>query len=336
MKQSFQPMSSLKTSMGEIEAALPTGQREQMPEALSGKNHRRASRTTLEAWTHYLYIVPIFVFIIGFVYIAIIYTTYVSTLDWDGLSPERTFVGLKNYVMIFQDPIFYLTLKNTVIFAILTIGIQMLFGLVLAVMLQARVKLKVVYKIIFFLPSVLASSVVAYVFRHIYDGNVGELNQFLTALHLTSLTYSWLADPRVALYAIAIINIWQWTGFSFIMYSAALTLIDESIYEAARIDGANAFQIIWRITFPLLRPTNFSLIILGVIGSLKTFDVVWLTTGGGPGRATEFLSTYIYKKMVLEYNAGYSSALSIMLLLLALVITVFQLRAYRGQGAANV
>jgi raffinose/stachyose/melibiose transport system permease protein len=115
------------------------------------------------------------------------------------------------------------------------------------------------------------------------------------------------------------------------MYLAGLTLIDDTLYDAARIDGASPFQTIFHITVPLLRSTHYSLIILGVIGALKTFDIVFLTTGGGPGRATEFLSTYIYKKEILDFNAGYSSALSIVMLLLAMVLTVIQLRAYANQ-----
>lgn len=298
--------------------------------------HKQA-RSAMRSWTNYLYIVPIFLFILGFIYFAIFYNLYVSTLDWDGLSPDSISVGMKNFVHIFtRDPIFYTTLRNTAIFALLTIVIQMVLGLIIALLLKARVVLKTVYKLIFFLPVVLAPAVISYIFRHILDANGGELNQFFVAIHLPGLAQSWLADPRLALYALAGINIWQWTGFSFIMYFAALTVIDESLYEAARIDGASTFQIIWRITFPLLRSTNFSLVILGVVGSLKTFDIVWLTTGGGPGRSTEFLSTYIYKKVILEYNAGYSSALSITLLVIALIITVVQLRAYQRQGGFHV
>lgn len=144
------------------------------------------------------------------------------------------------------------------------------------------------------------------------------------------MALAWLADPDIALYSIIAINIWAWTGFSFVMYYAALSLIDKELYEAAKIDGAGPLRTVIGITFPLLRSTHFSLIILGVIGSLKQFDYVYLTTGGGPGRASEMISTYIYKKAILEYNAGYSSALAMILLVIALLITVIQLRAYRN------
>jgi raffinose/stachyose/melibiose transport system permease protein len=286
--------------------------------------HRRA-------WTNYLYLIPVFIFIIGIFYYGIVYTGYVSLLNWNGISAVQSFAGLDHYADIIQDPIFIKAIQNTVVFGFLTILVQMALGLGLALLLKRNVFFKTIYKIIFFLPVVMASSVVAYVFRHIYDGNNGELNKFFDLVGLHGLNQSWLADPNIALFSLAAINIWQWTGFSFIMYLAGLTLIEDTLYDAARIDGANAFQTVFHITVPLLRSTHYSLIILGVIGALKTFDIVFLTTGGGPGRATEFLSTYIYKKEILDFNAGYSSALSIVMLLLAMVLTVIQLRAYANQ-----
>ncbi|MDR4947277.1 carbohydrate ABC transporter permease [Neobacillus cucumis] len=279
--------------------------------------------------TNYLYILPAFLLMGVFVYYTIGDTIYTSFFDWNGISPYKTFIGLTNYLNIFKDPIFYISLKNTVIFLFLTIFIQMFLGLLIAVLLNANVKFKGVYKVIFFLPTVLSAAVISQVFRQIYNASNGELNNFLTSIGLENLAKSWLADPDIALYSIASINIWEFTGFSMIMYFAALTVIDKSLFEAARLDGANFLQIMRSIIFPQLRFTHYSLIILGVIGALKTFDIIYLTTGGGPGRSTEFISTYIFKKAILEFNAGYSSALSVILLLIALVVTVIQLRIYR-------
>lgn len=280
--------------------------------------------------SNYLYVVPVFLFMVGLIYYTIAYTLYTSFFDWNGISPDRTFIGLSNYVSMFQDPVFYTALKNTTIFMVLAVSIQMFLGLFMALLLRAPlVRLKGVYKSIFFLPTVLAPAIIAFVFRRIYEAGGGELNALLEALGLGFLGMGWLSDPDVALYSLTAINIWQWTGFSFIMYFAALTTMDQSVVEAAKIDGARPFQVVWHIIFPLLRPTHSSLIILGVIGALKTFDIVWLTTGGGPGRSTEFLTTYIYKETILDYHAGYSAALSMILLATALFVTAIQLRAYR-------
>jgi len=289
----------------------------------------RPRRGSAAPWANYLYLVPIFAFVGGLIYYTIYYTAEVSLFDWNGLTPDRDFVGLDNYTDIVRDPVFHTILVNTVIFAVLTIFIQMALGLLIAVLLKFQVAFKTLYKIIFFLPVVTAPAITAFIFRRIYSGE-GELNQTLTALGLGRLTQVWLADPDLALFSVAAINIWHWTGFSFLLYFAALTMIDRSIYEAALIDGANFFQTLRHITLPLLKPTHFTLITLGVIGSLKTFDVVYLTTGGGPGRATELMATYIFKKSIAEFDVGYASALSIVLLLLAVTITVVQQRFYES------
>jgi raffinose/stachyose/melibiose transport system permease protein len=287
-----------------------------------------------QIWSYYLYIVPVFVFIITFFYYPITYTAGVSTLDWNGIGAEREAIGLENFQAITKDLVVRKALNNQLSFGIVTIFGQMFLGLTMAILLKSPARYKTLYKILFFLPVVLSATVISYVFRRIYDGSSGELNALLVAVGLETLTNSWLADPATALYALMIANMWQFTGFSFMMYFAGLTQIDEEIYEAARIDGANFLQIIRSIVMPLLRPTHFSLIILGVIGVLRTFDLVYLMTQGGPGRTTEFMSTYIFKKGILEFNAGYASALSMTVLLIAFVLTIIQLRGYaRNRGA---
>ena len=297
-----------------------------VPEVASGT--QTSSARVNRNWLNYLYLVPIVAFVGGLIYYAIYYTAKVSLFDWNGISPERTFIGLENYWDIVRDPVFHKILLNTVVFAALTIFIQMALGLLIAVLLKFSVILKTFYKIIFFLPVVTAPAISSFVFRRIYSAD-GELNQALSAIGLGGLTQVWLADPKFALLSVAAINIWHWTGFSFLLYFAALTMIDRSIYEAALLDGASFFQMLRYVTLPLLKATHITLIILGVIGALKTFDVVYLTTGGGPGRATELMATYIFKKSIVEFDAGYAAALSIVLLLLALVITAVQQLLYR-------
>lgn len=291
----------------------------------------RRSRARRRLWTNYLYLVPVFLLSVGLISYAIGYTIYTSLLDWNGISRIRPFVGLDNYAAILRDPVFHRALRNTAIFGVLAIFVQMALGLTMAILLKSSVRWKAVYKVIFFLPVVLAPAVVAYVFRHLYEANDGELNRLLEVVGLGGLRQAWLADPDTALYAVTAINVWQWTSFSFVLYFAGLSLIDDDLYEAARLDGANFGQLIRHMTIPLLRFTHISLIILGVIGALKTFDIVFLTTGGGPARATEFLSTYIFQRAIQEFDASYSAALSVVLTTLAVVATAIQLRVFRDR-----
>ena len=188
--------------------------------------------------------------------------------------------------------------------------------------------MEIIYKLIFFFPNVIAVAVVAYVFNKIYDNNFGELNLFLEAIKLNFLTHPWLGDPNTALYALMIANIWQWTGFSFLLYHAGMTQINEELYESARIDGASLFAIVKNIIIPLLKPTHIALLILGVIGTLKTFDIIYLTTKGGPARSTEFLSTYIFQKGIMEFNASYASTMALMIVFIALILTILQVKGY--------
>jgi raffinose/stachyose/melibiose transport system permease protein len=276
-----------------------------------------------------LYILPSFIFITIFFFYPIGYIFGISFFDWNGVSQNKSFVGLENYKNFFVDPIARKALGNQILWGVITISSQMFLGLSMAILLRSKVRFKIVYKIIFFFPNIISIAVVAYVFNRIYDNNFGELNYFLEMIKLNILTHPWLGDPDTALYCLMVANIWQWTGFSFLLYHAGLTQINEDLYESARIDGANIFNIVRNIVIPLLKPTHFALLILGVIGTLKTFDIIYLTTRGGPARSTEFLSTYVFQKGIIEFKASYASTIALMIVLIALALTIIQVKAYK-------
>ena len=275
-----------------------------------------------------VYILPSFIFITIFFFYPIGYIFGISFLEWNGISQNKTFVGIENYKNFFTDSIALKSLINQILWGIITILSQMFLGLTMAILLRSKVRFKLVYKLIFFFPNIISVAVVAYVFNRIYDNNFGELNYFLEAINLNFLSHPWLGDPDTALYCLMVANIWQWTGFSFLLYHAGMTQINEELYESARIDGANIFNIIRNIIIPLLKPTHIALLILGVIGTLKTFDIIYLTTKGGPARSTEFLSTYIFQKGILEFKASYASTMAIMIVVIALVLTFIQVKGY--------
>lgn len=275
-----------------------------------------------------LYVLPALLVVVGIVYLGIGYNAYVSTLEWSGIGDDRTPVGLDNYVAAFTDPVFWTSLSHVAIFAVVTIVAQMAIGLTMAILLSGRIFLGGVYKVVMFLPVVLAPAAIAVAFRDILSPG-GGVNEVLRAIGLDGLTRAWIAEPETALMAIAVINIWAWTGFSFILYQAALGQIDTDHIEAAQLDGAGRLRTLWSIVVPQLSGTHTTLVLIGVIGALKTFDIVYLTTGGGPGRSTEFLTTYIYKTAIDGFQAGYAAALSILLLVISLVLTLIQMRVNR-------
>lgn len=277
---------------------------------------------------------PAFLLVGGVIYYSVGYTVGLSFTDWDGISPTSEFVGGANFTRVFTDPLVWSALGHTAVFMIVIL-VQMGLGLLVAALLHSTVRGKAIYKVIIFLPTIVATAVMAPVFREIFAAD-GQLNALLQTIGLGDLTQAWLGDPSFALPTLMVINIWQWTGLSFILYFAGLTQIEPSLFEAARLDGAGNVRILTSIILPMMKGTHVTLIILGVMGVLKTFDVVFLVTGGGPANSTEFMSTYIYETTITRFDAGYGAALSIVLLVLSLLFTVWQMRRYRLGSGSNV
>ena len=293
------------------------------------QHRRRTHRPPGLPW-----ILPALILSVGLIYYGIGYTGYISTLNWDGISPDAQHVGTHNYARIFHDPVFWAAVRHTVVFFVVTFVIQTGLGLAFAVIMHARLKLAAVYKVIIFVPVVLAPAIMAPVFRHMFAPD-GELNGVLRAVGLGSLAQPWIGQTSTALPVIMFITIWEWTGVTFVLYYAAMTQIDPSVLEAARMDGAGPVRTLMSIIWPEMRGTTVALAILGAIGALKTFDVPYLVTIGGPNYATEFLGTYIYRQTIPLDHVGYGAALSIILLVVALVMAVILQWAGRDRKARD-
>lgn len=279
------------------------------------------------------WILPAVVLVVGLVYFSIGYTGYVSTLDWNGfILSEPTPVGGDNYGQMFADDVFWKAIRHTALFYVVTFTIQTAIGFVFAALMHSRIRLANVYKVVVFVPTVLAPATMAPVFRQIFDAS-GQLNDVLRAVGLDSLARPWLAEPGTAMPVVMAITIWQWTGLTFILFYAAMSQIDPEVLEAARIDGAGNVRTLWAIVWPMCRGTTAALAMLGLIGALKTFDVPYLVTKGGPNHGTEFLGTYIYQTMVQQKHFGYAAAISVALLVLAIGGGVLMsLRNRRSEG----
>lgn len=277
------------------------------------------------------WILPALALVIGMIYFAIGYTGYVSTLDWNGfiLSPS-TFVGGENYTRMVTDPIFWTAVWHTAVFFVVTFTIQTALGFTFAALMHSRIRLAGIYKVIIFIPTVLAPATMAPVFRSIFDVH-GQFNWLLEHVGLEFLARPWLAEGATAMPVVMSITIWQWTGLTFILFYAAMSQIEPEVLEAARIDGAGNLRTLGSIIWPLCRGTTLALATLGVIGALKTFDIPYLVTKGGPNHATEFLGTYIYQTMVQQKHFGYAAAISIALLVLAVAIGL-TMRARSGRA----
>lgn len=312
-------------------SASPALMHGRVPRSQQSPMNPRARRPRPTAFGRGLpWILPALVLVIGMIYFSIGYTGWVSTLDWNGfiLTPSEP-VGWANYAAMLQDPIFWTAIEHTVIFFVVTFTVQTVVGFVFAAIMHSKVHLAPVYKVIIFIPTVLAPATMAPVFRLIFDAN-GTLNGVLDAVGLGALAQPWLANGTTAMIVVMLVTIWQWTGLTFILFYAAMSQIEPEVLEAARVDGAGAIRTLWSIVWPMCSGTTIALATLGVIGALKTFDVPYLVTKGGPNHATEFLGTYIYQVMVQEKHFGYAAAISVALLILAVAAGVLMSRRNRA------
>ena len=277
-------------------------------------------------WSAYLYITPLMIFSFVLVYYCIIRTVVVSFTDWDGMSDVFQFIGLKNYRKMLADPVFWKSVTNNIIFFFGTVFVQAFLGFMLAVLLKKKLPGSNMFKVIYFMPIAMATSIITAIFKIIMDPTNGILNQSLRAIHLDGLAKSWLGDPKIALFSVIVVNIFQWMGFSMITYYAGLMSLPDDVYESAKIDGAGFIKTTWLVTFPMLKGTTNVLLILGIVGSLKTFDLVKLLTAGGPGRTTTVMNTYLYEKAFNDFNAGGAASIGVAILIIAMIMSFLQIK----------
>ncbi len=258
-----------------------------------------------------------------------LYPTYsvveYSFTDWDGISPERNFVGLANYERLFTDKIFWEAFRNTFVWSGVIIVLNVGLGLVIAAMLARVWKARLLIQTCIILPVVISPMAVATIWRWMYQPT-GAINQALEAIGLGAMATPWLGSPDHVLFALALAHSWSTIGLSVIIFLAGLQAVDEDLYEAARIDGANAYQAFRFVTLPALRPVTAVVFILTLTQSFKVFDIVWATTQGGPIRFSEILSTYMYKRGALENQYGYGSAIGVALLVIVSLATILYMQ----------
>jgi len=266
--------------------------------------------------------------LIGFIYIGpLLYTIFLSSTDWNGISRSFNFVGFNNFIGIFKNKDFLLPLSNTFIFAIATLIFQNLIALVFAVLLNENFRGRNVFRTIFFMPVVITTVAIGWIWRLIFNpfyGPIAYVGKFFGIGFLTDIR--WLADSRIVLYSIILVNIWQWFGWNMVIYLAGLQAIPEELYEASNIDGASFFAKFRYITIPLLIPAITINLIMTTIGGLRIFDLPFIMTGGGPGHASETFVMKIIRSTFRDNRVGFGAALSVILVILIFIISIIQNR----------
>ncbi len=273
-------------------------------------------------WQGYLFILPAVVFFACFILYPILFVGYGSFFSWTNLL-NMQFVGLENYTKIFTDPVFGKVLRNVVFWIIITVFVQAALGFTFAYIIEEKIKrFRSFFRTMLFLPVVTSVVVIAIIWSNIYKPYQGILMGFLGKFGIPIIDF--LGNPAIAIFFIIAVNIWEWTGWSMVLYIAGINQIPEDVKEAACIDGASGLQQVFRIYLPMLSGTHKSLVMLGIIGSLQTFALIYSMTGGGPNHATDMPGTWIFQTGFSNQQMGYASAISMVILLFALGLTIIQ------------
>ena len=252
-----------------------------------------------------------------FIIIPICFSFYLSYCDWD-LLQDIKFVGLTNYKALFNSNSFYLILKNTFIFAISTALIGLILPLILASILNNKIRGTEFFKTAYFLPFITPMIVIAIVWEWIFDPNNGLLNYILRT------NINWLYDTQTAMIAIILVSAWKLIGYNMVIFLSGFSTINQNVYESAKIDGASPIDTFFKITLPLLSPTIFFVLVITTISSFQIFDLIYLMTQGGPLDSTNVLVYWIYKNAFEFFNIGKASAGAYILFLIVLVLTLVQ------------
>ena len=279
-----------------------------------------------ESITAMLFILPSLIGFTVFYAVPAVRGIWISFTDWD-LLREAKFIGIENYVDLLSDKDFWNALLVTLYYVLLNIPLQTVLAMIIAVMMSRLTKSMVIRALII-LPWLMPPVVVGLIWLWLLDPNLGIVNAGLKALGLPMIAFFGL--PQWAMPTIAMINIWEYVGYTALLIFAGLQSIPGSVYEAASIDGASENQMFWKVTVPLLRPVLVFVAVTSVIGSFQIFDTIAITTKGGPVNATQVMNYYIYEQAFSRFNMGYATALSMVLFLILIFVSMMQMRIMRA------
>ena len=286
---------------------------------------RRSSTQERREWLLFVLLVgPNLLLFCIFTYWPLIYNTYLSFVQWDMISPVKTWVGLDNYRALIGDPDFGRMLFNTFYFTGAAVLLTTVLGLAAALLLHQPLRGRNLVRSLLFAPVILSGAAIGVVWIYIFDPRYGLIAAFLSAVGLNSP--EWLTSPAWAMPAIIIVYVWKDVGYSIVIFLAGLMAIPHELYEAARVDGANAWHRFRYITLPGLSPVTFFLVLTGVLNSFQSFDIIRTMTAGGPVDATTTLIYYLYQQGFIAFHAGQAGVAAVMLFGIMFAFTVVQLR----------
>ena len=285
-----------------------------------------------EGLAPYAYVLPAFAVFVLFKGYPTIYNIYLTFFSWDGISPQKLFVGAKNYLDMVGDPVLWGALLNTAIYVAVTVVTEVGGGLLLALLFSLKFRGSSIFRLLAFSPFMIPMVAVGILWSLILDPYVGVVNGLLREIGLEAAARPWLGESKTALISILGVSFWRFIGFNMILFFGALQRMPKELYEAAYIDGASRGRVFRSITIPLLRETTTVVTLYCVIGGINMFDLFWVMTQGGPAHSTEILSTWAVLKAFKFFQMGYGATIVTVILVLCVIASVVYLGArQRGE-----
>ena len=282
----------------------------------------RAPRRALHWLTAAGFQLPALVLFMGLVLLPMLFALYAAFFRWGGFGMPSDYIGGENFTRLFQDDVFLGDLWRCLVLVVLSLAIQLPFALAMAVLLNQRMRGRAVYRMLFFAPYVLSEAITGILFGMIFAPDDGFADQVLGKVGLEGLGGEWFADPSTVMATVFLVMTWKYFGFHMMLYLAGLQAVPRELTEAALIDGASAWQRFRNVTLPLLAPTLRISVFLAVIGSIQLFDLVWVTTAGGPDHHSETMAVTMFQYGFKRYQVGYASAISVVMFGISLVFAL--------------
>jgi raffinose/stachyose/melibiose transport system permease protein len=284
-------------------------------------------KQSLQRWGAWVWVLPAVVLLLVFVYYPIVDNIRLSFYSWSAFAPRAAFVGLDNYTTAASDPVFWHSLWNNVLYAVVSLVFQVGFALVLAAVLEEVVhqRLRGILRTIYFIPATISITVSGILFSFLYNPQIGLLNRALSAVGLGSWAQDWLGDPHTAIFGVIGMSQWQSIGYTAVLFIVAIQRIPRELYEAARVDGAGHIRTFFSITIPLLQEMTTLVVILTLSGAFLVFNEVMVMTAGGPSNSSQVLGTWLYHNAFLTDNMGYASAIATVIFVITFGISAAQI-----------
>jgi ABC-type sugar transport system permease subunit len=308
-------------------SAPSRGARDGAPASATGREARPTRRRARRFQPAWLFMAPSLLILGVFVLFPILRSLYYSFFDWTVGAASQQFVGLGNYVQLTRDPQFWNALRVTLEYTVVSVVLLVVLGFVAALLLQRDTLLNRIVRSVFFFPTIVSLVTIGLVWKFLLDPDIGLVGGLTALFGLPSV--AWLQSTSLALPTVILVSVWKSIGFAMILFIAGLKGVPAERYEAAELDGANRWQTTWRITLPSIRPTLLFTSMILTIQSFQVFDLVYVMTGGGPVFATDSLVNLLYRDGFVDYQTGYASAISWVLFVIIMLISLLQLRLFR-------